>query len=90
MRAKGLIAELTPPHAQSAWRFMEERVWFVKLTVYCNYLFKKKKKIGAYVNPLLISTNWFINHNLGLQCDVLWLVRESRKKVFLFSKKTLS
>ena len=43
--AKGLVAKLAPPHAQSAWRFRGERVQAVGLAACCNYLSKKKKNI---------------------------------------------
>ena len=42
--AKGLVAELAPSHAQSAWGFRGERVWAARLAVCCNYCSKKKKK----------------------------------------------
>ena len=42
---KGLVAELAPPHAQSAWGFRGERVRVVGLTACCNYLLKKKKAL---------------------------------------------
>ena len=35
---KGLVVELTPPHVQSAWGFMGEKVRAARLAVYCNYL----------------------------------------------------
>ena len=41
--AKGLVAELTPPHAQSACGFRGERVRTVGLATCCNYFSKKKK-----------------------------------------------
>ena len=40
--AKGLVTELTSPHAQSAWGFRGERVRDAGLTVCCNYFSKKK------------------------------------------------
>ena len=43
--AKGLVTELTPPHAQSAWGFRGKKVRTVRLTAYCNYLSKKKKRV---------------------------------------------
>ena len=43
-RAKGLLAELAPLHAQSVWESRGERVQVAVLTAYCNYLSKKKKK----------------------------------------------
>ena len=42
--AKGLVAELTHSHAQSAWEFREERVRVSGLVACCNYCSKKKKK----------------------------------------------
>ena len=45
--AKGLVAELASPHAQSVWGFRGERIQaagLTSLTSYCNYLSKKKKK----------------------------------------------
>ena len=41
---KGLVVELTPPHAQSVWGSRGERVRTVGLTTYCNYFSEKKKK----------------------------------------------
>ena len=41
--AKGLVAELAPPHVQSAWGFRGERVGVTGLAACCNYLSKKKK-----------------------------------------------
>ena len=41
--AKGLVAKLAPPHAQSAWGFRGERVRATGLAVFCNYLLKKKQ-----------------------------------------------
>ena len=35
---KGLVVELTPPHAQSDWRSRGKRVQTAELTAYCNYL----------------------------------------------------
>ena len=43
--AKGLVAKLTPPHVQSAWRSTREMVRAAGLTACCNYLSKKKKVI---------------------------------------------
>ena len=40
--AKGLVTELTSPHAQNAWRFRGESVRDAGLTVCCNYFSKKK------------------------------------------------
>ena len=45
IKAKGLVAELTLSHAQSAWGSREERVRAAGLAVYCNYLSKKKEKV---------------------------------------------
>ena len=42
--AKGLVTELTPLLAQSAWGSREERVQATGLAACCNYLSKKKKK----------------------------------------------
>ena len=42
--AKGLVVELAPPHAQSAWGSRTERVRTVELAAYCNYFSPKKKK----------------------------------------------
>ena len=39
---KVLIAELTPPHAQSAWRSRGEKVRAAGLAAYYNYLSKKE------------------------------------------------
>ena len=43
--AQGLVAELVPPHAQSAWGFKGERVRVAGLAACCNYFSKKKKII---------------------------------------------
>ena len=37
---KGLVAELTPPHVQSAWGFNREWVRAVGLAACCNYFSK--------------------------------------------------
>ena len=42
MEAKGLIAELTFPYAQSAWGSRGKRVQAVRLAAYYNYFSKKK------------------------------------------------
>ena len=42
--AKDLVAELTPPYAQSAWGSRGERVRVAGLAVCCNYFSKKKKE----------------------------------------------
>ena len=42
--AKGIVTELAPPHAQSAWGSRGEKVRAAGLAAYCNYLSKKKKK----------------------------------------------
>ena len=42
--AKGLVAELAPPHVQSAWGSREERIRVARLAAYCNYFSKKKKQ----------------------------------------------
>ena len=34
---KGLVAEFTPPHAQSTWEFRGERVRTAGLVACCNY-----------------------------------------------------
>ena len=41
--AKGLVAELAPPHVQSAWGSRREMVRAAELAAYCNYFSKKKK-----------------------------------------------
>ena len=40
-----IIAELAPPHAQSARESRGEMVWAAELTACCNYFSKKKKKL---------------------------------------------
>ena len=35
--AKGLVAELAPPHAQSVWGFRGEKVQAARLAACCNY-----------------------------------------------------
>ena len=42
--AKGLEAELAPPHAQSAWGSRGERIRAAGLVTCCNYFSKKKKR----------------------------------------------
>ena len=44
------ITELTPPHAQSAWRFRREMVQVAELAAYCNYFLKKKIKPYDYLS----------------------------------------
>ena len=46
---KGLAAELTSPHAQSAWGSKGERVQTAGLAACCNYLSKKKKLSSFYI-----------------------------------------
>ena len=41
--AKSLVAELAPPHVQSAWGSRREMVRAAELAAYCNYFSKKKK-----------------------------------------------
>ena len=41
--AKGLVAELAPPRAQSAWRSRGEMIRAAGLATCCNYFLKKKK-----------------------------------------------
>ena len=41
--AKNLVAELAPPHVQSAWGSRGERVRAVELAACYNYFPKKKK-----------------------------------------------
>ena len=36
--AKGFVAELAPPHVQSAWRSSGKKIQVVGLTACCNYL----------------------------------------------------
>ena len=50
--AKGIVADLAPPHAQSAWGSRLERVRVAGLAVCCNYLSKKKKSFNVkrYLN----------------------------------------
>ena len=50
--AKGIVADLAPPHAQSAWGSWLERVRVAGLAVCCNYLSKKKKSFNVkrYLN----------------------------------------
>ena len=40
--AKGLVAKLAPPHAQSAWGFRGEMIRVAGLAVCYNYFSKKK------------------------------------------------
>ena len=46
--AKGLVAELTAPHAQSAWGSRGERVRTAGLATCYNYLSQKKKSLPIY------------------------------------------
>ena len=46
-----IIAELAPPHAQSARESRGEMVWAAELTACCNYFSKKKKN---YCSPSMI------------------------------------
>ena len=47
--AKGLVAKLTPPHAQNACGFRGEMIWTVGLAACCNYFSKKKKKKHGFM-----------------------------------------
>ena len=49
LSAKSLVAELAPPHAQSAWGSRGERVRATGLAACCNYFSKKKKKFNCWV-----------------------------------------
>ena len=40
-QVKGLVTELIPPHAQSAWESRGEKVRVTGLAVCCNYFSKK-------------------------------------------------
>ena len=55
--AKGLVAELTPPHAQSAWGSRGENVRAMQLAVCCNYFSKKKKSVKKCEDATLAFTN---------------------------------
>ena len=61
--AKGLIAELAPPHAQSVWGSRGEMVRATGLAVCCNYFSKKKKKKknhkNQHTNLCIIGQNAF-------------------------------
>ena len=50
-----LVAELAPPHAQSAWGSRGERVQAAGLAVYCNYFSKKK----FVTSSIVVQTNFF-------------------------------
>ena len=55
---KVLVAELAPPHAQSAWGFRRERVRAAGLAADCNYLSKKRKLIYVSKNePINVLQN---------------------------------
>ena len=47
--AKGLVAKLTPPYAQSAWGSKGKRVWAMGLVTCCNYFSKKKKDLYTVI-----------------------------------------
>ena len=59
--AKGLVAKLTPPHAQNACGFRGEMIWTVGLAACCNYFSKKKKK-KTWIHVKGVPWNW--NHLL--------------------------
>ena len=46
--AKGLVAELAPPHAQSVWEFRGEMIQVVWLKACCNYFSKKRLIISKF------------------------------------------
>ena len=52
---KGLVAELAPPHAQSAWGSRGERIRAAGLAVYYNYFSKKK----FVTSSIVVQTNFF-------------------------------
>ena len=52
--AKGLVAELTHPHVQSAWGSRGERVRVAGLAACCNYFSKKKKNLKHERDKYLI------------------------------------
>ena len=54
MIAKGLVAELAPPHTQSTWGSREKRVWVAGFVACCNYFSKKKKKKKADKNEYIV------------------------------------
>ena len=56
--AKGLVAELTSPHAQNAWRSRGERVRTARLAVCYNYLLKTWVKDQTL--PLSINAFKFV------------------------------
>ena len=49
---KGFVAELSPPHAQSAWGFRGERIQAAGLAVCYNYL----SSLGMNLNVNIIDT----------------------------------
>ena len=57
MEAKGFVAELTLPHAQSTWGFRGKRVQTVRLAAYYNYFSKKKKMEKCFVHTIF-TTNF--------------------------------
>ena len=44
-----MLAELAPPHVQSAWVSRRERVRAAGLAACCNYFSKKKKKVSSII-----------------------------------------
>ena len=55
---KVLIAELAPPHAQSAWGFRGEKIQATGLAAYYNYLSKKE---NWYMYPKM---NLLMSHKI--------------------------
>ena len=64
---KGLVTELAPPHAQSAWGSRGENVRAVRLVASCcNYFSKKKKKkkFDIVVNDLTTLIKFTLTKNM--------------------------
>ena len=66
--AKSLIAELTPPYIQSAWRFKKEMVRTAGLVACCNYL----SKTEHLLNKVLCNSDIYSSYSLilnSMPCD---------------------
>ena len=67
--AKGLVAELTFPHAQSIWESRRERLRAAGLAACCNYISKKKKNSN---NVYTFHANLF-GTNMVKVANLPWL-----------------
>ena len=86
--AKGLVAELTPPHAQSACGFRGERVRTVGLAICCNYFSKKKKSMDScWGCPLKLKS--FVDENRNHLTTMEYIMINIIELGFGTSNKTL-